>query len=341
MLDIAVVIPTIREECAARWVQEWAADLADVRVILVEDNPEPSFRLPGDIEHYAWKHIDTELGRDAWIIPRRTSACRSFGFLKALESRPDLIWTTDDDCYPEDARKGSFLEELTSVFEVPVTSSDVMNGWWNTITSSGLYPRGYPYGIRGRERPVMIHHGLWSNIPDLDGVTQLASPGFRLPPAELVDVVPEGAFFPFCIMNAAFRPEAAPLLYMLLQGQDVDGEPWGFDRFDDMWAGLFLKRVADHLGWAVMSGAPSVHHSRASDPHRNAQLEAEGIKAHEEFWPYIRDVYLTGTTASACYQELAVAVARYWGGSPRRGYWAKLGEAMQMWAAHCETAAGR
>ena len=164
------------------------------------------------VEHYSWQDIDSDLGDDAWIIPRRTSACRSYGFLKALEGGADIIWTTDDDCYPEETRKGSFLGELESAFTTPVTSSDVMDGWWEHDPSAGIYPRGYPYGIR---RQGMAHHGgCGSNVPDRDGITQLANPGLRLGPAEHVDVVPQGAFFPFCIMNVAFRREAAPLAGM-------------------------------------------------------------------------------------------------------------------------------
>ena len=332
-MSVTVVVPTIREECALRWLDEWKDDLRDARVILVEDNPEPTFAISG-AEHYSWRDF-TELGEDEWIIPRRTSACRSFGFLKALQGDADIIWTTDDDCYPEEGRKGSFLRELESAFTAPATSGDVMDGWWNTISSAGIYPRGYPYGIR---REVMAHHGLWSNVPDLDGITQLANPGLRLGPAEYVDVVPAGAFFPFCIMNVAFRREAAPLLYMLLMGQDSGGERWGFDRFDDIWAGLFLKKTADHLGWAVTSGAPSVHHSRASDPRRNAELEAPGMAAHEDFWQHIRDVKLTGTTPAECYAELAGATGSFGGGAAREGYWATLADAMRLWAGHAEKA---
>jgi reversibly glycosylated polypeptide / UDP-arabinopyranose mutase len=332
-VSVAVVVPTIREECALRWIDEWKDDLRDARVIFVEDNPEPTFAISG-AEHYSWRDF-AELGGDEWIIPRRTSACRSYGFLKALQGDADIIWTTDDDCYPEEARKGSFLRELESVFTTPPASGDVMDGWWNTISSAGIYPRGYPYGIR---RQVMVHHGLWSNVPDLDGITQLANPGLRLGPAQRVDVVPDGAFFPFCIMNVAFRREATPLLYMLLMGQDQQGERWGFDRFDDIWAGLFLKKTADHLGWAITSGAPSVHHSRASDPHRNAELEAPGIRAHEDFWQHIRDVKLTGATPSECYAELAGAAGSFRGGSPREGYWMTLAAAMRLWAEHAEKA---
>lgn len=332
-MDVAVVVPTIREDCAGRWLREWADDLAGAHIVMVEDNPEPTFRLGGDVAHYSWRDF-RELGADEWIIPRRTSACRSFGFLKALQAGADAIWTTDDDCYPEKDRKGEYLGLIGDLFAAPV--ADPASGWWNTITGGQAYPRGFPYGIR---KPVMIHHGLWSNVPDLDGITQLASPDLRLPPHEQVDVVPEGAFLPFCIMNAAFRAEGAPLLYMLLMGQDRDGQRWGFDRFDDIWAGLFAKRAADHLGWAVTSGAPSVRHSRASDPHRNAELEAPGMAAHEGFWQHIRDVKLTGTTAADCYLELADAAGSFGGDSPREGYWETLAAAMRLWAEHAGKAA--
>lgn len=331
-MTFTVVVPTIREECAVKWVQEWREDLQDARVIIVEDNPEPTFNLPG-VEHYAWRDIDQELKQDSWIIPRRTSACRSYGFLKALQGDADIIWTTDDDCYPEEERKGQYISQFRENFTTEVTADDIMDGgWWNTISGSGLYPRGYPYDIRGRSRQVMVHHGLWSNIPDLDGITQLANPDFRLDPCNAVDVVPEKAFLPFCIMNVAFRREAAPLLYMLLMGKDGKGAPWGFDRFDDIWGGVMMKKVADHLGWAVTSGSPSVHHSRASDPRRNAQLEAEGIKAHETLWTRIEAVRLSGDNAADCYRELATAVAGFGYPPPRKYYWLSLSDAMKTWA---------
>jgi reversibly glycosylated polypeptide/UDP-arabinopyranose mutase len=323
--DITVVIPTIREECAVKWVEQWKDDLKDARIIIVEDNPERSFRLSG-VEHYAWRDIDQDLGRDKWIIPRRTSACRSYGFLKALEGPSDIIWTTDDDCYPEDDRRGSYTTLLTGVL------SDVYpdESWWNTIRDTGLYPRGYPYEMRDSLHPVMVHHGLWSNIPDLDGVTQLANPDYRTSPVQRVERIPQGKLFPMCIMNVAFRREMTPAMYMLLMGQDHHGKKWGFDRFDDIWAGLFVKRIADHLGYAVTSGGPSVHHSRASDPHRNVELEAAGMAAHEDFWKFVDCIPLTKSTVAECYIELADAIADYDGAG--RLYWLNLSEAMEIFA---------
>ena len=327
-MSVAVVVPTIREECLKRWLDEWRDDLRDgARVIVVEDNPERSFAVPEGVEHYAWCDIDADLGGKAWIIPRRTSAVRSWGLLKAYRGGADVIWTLDDDCYPEDWRRGTYLDLVTRALAAEAEG----DSWFNTIdalSGNGLYPRGYPCGIRGAIRPVMVHHGLWSNVPDLDGITQLANPDFRLEPCYGYEDVPRGRFFPMCVMNLAWRREMTPAMYLLLMGQDQHGKPWGFNRFDDIWAGLFTKRITDHLGYAVRSGPPSIHHSRASDPVRNAELEAPGIAAHEDFWPYVSGIRLTGSTVGECYRELARAVAAYPGGE----YWPRLGEAMTVWA---------
>jgi reversibly glycosylated polypeptide / UDP-arabinopyranose mutase len=325
---ITVVVPTIREDCIRRWLTEWEEDLHDVRVIVVEDNPTRTFRVSG-VEHYAWEDIDRDLGGDSWVIPRRSSACRSYGFLKALEGPCEIIWTLDDDCYPESGNRGQYVD----VYADQLSRGVPDDRWFNTIHGSLLYPRGYPYGIRVAAKPVVVHHGLWSNVPDLDGVTQLANPDFRLAPTSTVGVVPYGRFFPFCIMNVGFRREFTPALYMLLMGKDNNLESWGFDRFDDIWAGLFVKKIADHLGLAVTSGFPGIHHSKASDPHRNVELEAAGVMAHERFWEYISGVRLSGGSVGECYAELAWAV---WS-SPvpppagRGDYWFKLSGAMRIW----------
>lgn len=333
MTALTVVIPTIRESCAQDWLQQWQRELSDVNVVIVEDNPERTFGLPHaeNVDHYSWQDIDAELGKESWIIPRRTSACRSFGFLKALQGGADIIWTLDDDCYPEDAWRGSYVDTLKQL----LTSDVPVDDWWNTIGWTGLHPRGFPYDIREKRRPVMVHHGLWSNVPDLDGMTQLANPDFRLDPVNALSVVPRGSLMPFCIMNVAFRKEMAPALYMLLMGNDTKGNHWGYDRFDDIWAGVMLKLIADHLNFAVTCGAPGIRHSRASDPHKNKALEAAGVEAHEKLWPFLKDVELTETTVAGCYSQLAAALGASYHNPvkpPRRGYWKKLSSAMDIWA---------
>lgn len=324
MTNVAVIVPTIREDCITRFLSEWFYDLRNAQVIIVEDNPTKTFDIKG-YEHYAWDSIEQDLESCSWIVPRRTSAVRSYGIWQAWRGGADIIWTLDDDCYPEVAQRGCYLTKILKI----LSTLAPQDSWWNTLPEKlSMYPRGYPYEIRDRDRPVMVHHGLWSNVPDLDGVTQKAYPDFRLAPAEGTSIVPAGVFFPMCIMNLAFKAEMAPAMYMLLMGKHRSGESWGFDRFDDMWAGLFVKKISDHLGYAISSGGPSIHHSRASNVENNIRLEASGIKAHEKFWPFIRDLHLTGKTVTDCYLEIADEVAHF----NNESYWVHLSMAMRHWA---------
>jgi reversibly glycosylated polypeptide/UDP-arabinopyranose mutase len=102
----------------------------------------------------------------------------------------------------------------------------------------------------------VLSHGLWYGIPDLDAPTQLVSPSLKLTSVE-TRVMPRGTYFPMCGMNLAFTPALAPAMYFLLMG-----EGWPYDRFDDIWAGVLVKKVCDHLGLAVASGEPVVEHRR-------------------------------------------------------------------------------
>jgi hypothetical protein len=341
---LAVVIATIRPESFRRWADAWAPLLGDTAVYVIEDQPEKT-DLGGLLphwHHYSWQEIDAELGRNNWVIPRRSSAIKSFGFLEAYAAGADYIWTLDDDCLPEPdsplGRPYPYLAALRHhlLDEYPADS------WWNTLSPLELYPRGYPYGIRQETQPVMIHHGLWSGVPDLDGVTALEHHKLRLDPCTSVERVPTGQMFPMCGMNLAFRAEMAPAMYFGLQGRQrntvhnsvLEGtRPLPFDRFDDIWAGLLAKKICDHLGYAVTSGAPSVLHTKESDPAQRVIKEGPGIAAHELLWPEIAGTHVLHgvTTVKECYSELSYVVAAAAPRLPYPDYWRKLADAMHLW----------
>ena len=335
-MNIAVVIASIRENSMKRWLDEWADDLGPARIFLVEDNPDATFDLDTtaypNLSHYDWRDIEQDLGSKAWIIPRRTSAIKSYGFLKAYREGADIIWTLDDDCYPEEDWRGKYLAEIADLLSWQVRQ----DSWWNTLgNTERMYPRGFPYEIRDQDRPVMIHHGLWSGIPDLDGITALEHPQYRVPLSVSRDTreVPRG-FFPMCGMNLAFRREMTPAMYFMLMGSDVNEQRYPFDRFDDIWAGLFAKRICDHLGYAVTSGAPSIVHTKKSDPQERVIREAPGIKAHEKLWQFVEYPDLNGClTVQECYRELAEVIYDADQVLPEwEGYWDQLASAMTTWA---------
>jgi len=342
--SLAVVIATCRPDSFKRWVEAWKQELHGAYLYVVEDQPYKTddvkfaCRILGSC-HSSWHEIDTDLGDKSWIIPRRTSAIKSYGFLQAYNDGHDYIWTLDDDCFPE---VKNYIPTLKHLLEI----DQIDDSWWNTITDTGLYPRGYPYGIRQAKQPVMVHHGLWSGVPDLDGITALEHHSLRLGGASGHERVPTGTFFPMCGMNLAFRREIAPAMYFMLQGRVRDtgydqysfnGEPGTnplpFDRFDDIWAGLFAKKICDNFGYAVTSGAPSILHTKESDPTQRVIKEGPGIAAHELLWRIIADARIPSSIRSAggAYAYLANVVDSASTDLPYPEYWTKLAEAMHIW----------
>lgn len=78
-MKAAIVVPTIRPSLALNFLEAWRSEFESHDVILVEDNPERTLNLPdARILHFSWKEIDEDLGKDSWIIPRRTD-CIPYG----------------------------------------------------------------------------------------------------------------------------------------------------------------------------------------------------------------------------------------------------------------------
>ncbi|MCR9243869.1 MAG: hypothetical protein NXI31_02475 [bacterium] len=322
---IVIVVPTVRQDCMQRFLDAWEPEFARsdrIELVVVEDNPEPSFELSTEarLSHYSWRDIDERFGDDSWIVPRRTDCVRSFGYHDAWTRKPDMIVTLDDDCLPNSASPIGFLDDHWQRLE----SGGNHDAW--VSTTSGTIPRGVPYEARERQQRCVINHGLWEHVIDYDAVTQLQQ--LRNPTAvEPVDqTIPRGHYYPMCGMNLAWRPEITPALYFLLMGRDH-----GVDRFGDIWAGLLSKRICDHLGYAINSGSPTVHHARASNVWSNLRKEAPGMERNETMWRLVDETLLTGTTVVDCYRQLAAAIERE-GRTKDDGYLVKLADAMQRWA---------
>jgi hypothetical protein len=309
----AIVVPTIREPNIVRFLEEWQDEFAGHSVIVVEDNPERTFQISGkNVTHYSWAEIEDSLKDKAWIIPRRTDCVRSFGYYVASKGNFDMLVTLDDDCYPAHP---DFLKEHWERLQGHAQS----NAW--VPTGRGWVPRGVPYSTTSRYDETVLNHGMWTNVPDLDAVTQLMSMRETRTFETIDQAIPRGAYFPMCGMNVAVKPQVIPAFYFLLMGRN-----WPFDRFGDIWCGVILKRICDHLRLGVQSGRPLVEHQRASNVWANLAKESSGYEVNEDFWRAVDRVELTGRTIRDCYAEMAKEL-------PMEGeYWAKLKEAMGIWA---------
>lgn len=293
MSNIVVVIPNHLP--TLDFLKEWQ-ELRNIPIIVVQDvGDKPKVPKGFDVTIYDHKDIEKDLGDNAWIISTRSSACRSYGYYKAWQLNPLYIVTLDNDTFPEGGPH-PVIEAHRLMLETPATLD-----WVNTAEeyeSKHLPMRGFPYLIRGKSQ-TWLNHGLWSNVPDLDGPTWLHNLDLRFQPTYESKVIPRYNFFPMCGMNLAWRRDLTPALYFGLFGPD-----YGFDQFDDIWAGVLVKKVLDHLGLAVRSGYPSVEHRKQSNVFTNLKKQAPGMAMNENFWREVQKVELTQTDIIGCYTEL-------------------------------------
>jgi len=344
---IVCVVPSIRPEQMAEFRKAWAHlfERHNVTLITVWDGDKPkgefTYRFPGtNVDIY--QRVNLNGYED--LICRYTDARRNVGFIAASNPIPDpadgtligpadYILTLDDDVHP--SAGSDPIQEHLDVLQrrVPISWMNtslpgVLNrdaGYRFDDLNTPLYLRGFPYGIRD-EAPVKVSHGVWVNVPDFDGKTQLelgkcqcvnrewSGPhqptcskcngtgydGSRLPYSlpYFRGPVPKGTYFPFCGMNVMVHRDALPYLYFAPMGPDSGIE--GLNRFADIWCGILLKRATDSLGWAIYTGASTVIHTRASDPHKNVEQERLGVEWNEKVWKQ-HDLYQTAKHHSGSY----------------------------------------
>ena len=332
-LTIGVCIPTVRVEAIVRFMEQWAESFQhsldsgfQIFVFVHEDAPTAQAYIAdissATVRHTCHTDLESELLEKQWIIPRGSGACRSFPMYLAWKAGCEFIITLDDDCFPLKEDSTIFFEEHLNSFQ--------LDQWFRTI--DGLNPRGIPYGDRGI-LPVLLNHGVWCGVPDLDGPTSLF---YKNRSDQVIlrsgkEVIPPGMFFPLCAMNVCYHRLAIPAAYNLLMGFN----DYGFDRFDDIWSGLLLKKIADHLGYYITNGRPFVVHSKASNPFENNRKESLGIHVHEFFWKHIAVAPLNGKNIIECYGQMAEWVKQfpvYFPEAPDQGdYFERLGKAMNEW----------
>lgn len=315
---IAIVVPTVRPESMAEWLCRWPGVQDVARLYVVEDGPTRTIDLPAGVNHYSWAEIDDDLCGDSWIIPRQTDCVRSYGYLAAHRDGADITITLDDDCYPLD---GMSAEAFIAAHVARLTDAGRSDAWTSTMRTTK--PRGVPYLETHRKPRCVLNHGMWNSVPDFDAVTQLASTRLAVGRKHNSFTLSRGQYFPMCGMNLAWSRDMTPAMWFLLMGRNYE-----YDRFGDIWCGVFAKRIIDHLGLAVKTGEPAIHHDRASNVWANLRKEAPGMEVNETLWRAVDSVVLTGTTVAACYLELMAAL-------PVSGeYWDRLRDGAAVWVRH-------
>ncbi len=296
---IAVIVPTIRSKHFEHFVEAWFEQFCehDVWLVKVQDGDDPTATVANVAGHASYLGVLGTLSASGAPLRRsdlslseqelfsdHNPACRNLGFLHALRRvQPDVFISLDDDCLP--------LPRKHEHDAILAHREALERKWplsWFSLTDNFNYMRGFPYGIRA-EASAIVSHGLWSKNPDYDAPTDLlrsaraaVDPRFGVhpDPSWYAGPIPRGVFAPICGMHLAFTREALPYVYHC----PVDSFP-GCERFDDIWMGIELKKAVDKMqNKCIVSGYAYVEHTRASDPFKNLEKEALGIRINETLW---------------------------------------------------------
>jgi hypothetical protein len=271
----AVVVPTNRPEQFLQFLQAWQNlfQRHNVYLIVVQDNMGhfddllteiADYGIEGEVHH--WGTIKAK------YVPRRTDMVRSWGIYRAWRFGATYTLTLDDDVRPG----GDLFQAYERVFDRGAPCSPYLNV--GALTSYGKPLRGFPFKDR-EPATVAVQYGGWHGVLDYDAPTQLAGVSENETFDWTVLPVPRGVPVTGCIMNAAWRTEYAKIMWQLPL---YDGK---YNRFGDIWAGLFAKKTLDAEGRVmVINGEASVRHERASNPLTNLERETPGIPVNEDLW---------------------------------------------------------
>jgi reversibly glycosylated polypeptide/UDP-arabinopyranose mutase len=311
-MKVGIVVPTIRENSINEFLEKWNFP-SYCKLFIIEDNPQRKFELSKNVFfHGSWQNFENI--KNNWIFSKKCGGgIRSFGFYAAWQEGCDYILSLDDDCLPTKDCNG------TRLIEEHIKQVETDNGRW-LWTTKEIRPRGVPYINKGHENETLINMGFWKKNADFDAPTQLAHGSIEVP-LKAWDPLPKGYYAPICGMNLFFKIEAVEMMF-----QPLMGKTYGVWRFDDIWCGVIIKKICDHLNFLIRTGEPSVSHSRASDVWSNLKKEVDGLKANEEFWEIIDNVQLKGETISDCYLEIADVLKKR-----EEEYCKLLGVAMEKW----------
>jgi hypothetical protein len=320
-MKIALVIPSIQKlDNLVTFKPE--LQKYKTRVIVVDEGDERlreynSKILDGlDYDFFGQSERDELLGPDVDVIPNRCHAETSFGFLVAYREEAEVVIELDDDCWGKDlVTKHIWNLERSQGLHIESSRTGWYNSLWAMNHKASLFPRGYPYEARVEDCAVgvetfedsVLNMGLWSGQPDLDAATILSLGGLKGRAGEdkeekLLEnkkIIGKNIFFPICSMNTSFRAEIIPAFYQMYMNYE------GLDRYCDIWSGLFIKKICDHLGKNISLGQPVVEHRKTErSTFKDLRAEHEGMAINETLWKVVRDMQLEGKTYKDTYDWL-------------------------------------
>lgn len=328
--EVDIVIGAVHSDLTS-FLNEWRSIFSRFHLIIVKDpDLKEELKLPGgfNLDVYTKYDIDRVVGSSTSIVFSGYS-CRYFGF---LVSRKKYIVSIDDDCLPAKDDKGCVIDAVAQHIVNLTTPATpfFFNTLYDPFRKGADFVRGYPFSLRSGVN-CALSCGLWLNLADLDAPTQALKPGLRNSRyVDAVITIPCRAMMPISGINMAFDRELiGPSLLPALRLGGEGKVRW--ETMEDVWSGMCVKVVADHLGLGVKSGLPYVWRRDRGNPVESLKKEWEGVRLMEEVVPFFQSMKLTQAAAQAedCVVEISTKVKEGLGAS--NPIYGRAAEAMQEW----------
>lgn len=328
--EVDIVIGALHSDLTL-FMNEWRPIFSRFHLIIVKDpDLKEELKIPEgfNLDVYTKSHIERLVGSSTSVVFSGYS-CRYFGF---LVSRKKYIVSIDDDCSPAKDGKGFRVDAVAQ--HIANLTSPATPFFFNTLydpyREGADFVRGYPFSLRSGVT-CALSCGLWLNLADFDAPTQALKPGQRNSRyVDAVMTVPARAMMPISGINIAFNREVVgPALLPALRLAAEGNLRW--ETMEDVWSGMCVKVVCDHLGLGVKTGLPYVWRKDRGNAIESLKKEWEGVKLMEQVVPFFQSVRLprTAATAEDCVIEMANLVKEKLG--PSDTVFTRAAEAMMEW----------
>jgi hypothetical protein len=234
----------------------------------------------------------TEKAIFEFIPPNHTSR-RNFALLQALENRPDVLVTIDDDNYPY---KADWLRGVKTLLDLDQRNHRTVigseTGWWNVgrLCTPRVIHRGYPmtrwtepdtgHIVDTDATPIGVVASLWLDDPDINAVERMLTNPQVLHVSGSATLA-KGTWCPFDSQSTSVHGMLADMMFM-----------WpDLGRYDDIWSSYLMRAVMDVTDWYVTYGTPAVTQDRnAHNLVRDLRDELFGYEHTEEFTDFLREL---------------------------------------------------
>jgi len=328
--EVDIVIGALHSDLTT-FMNEWRPVFSRFHLIIVKD-PDLSgeIQIPEgfNVDVYTRSDIDRVVGSSTSVLFSGYS-CRYFGYLM---SQKKYVISIDDDCIPAKDNEGSLVDIVAQHITNLTTPATpfFFNTLYDPYRKGADFVRGYPFSLR-EGVTCALSCGLWLNLADYDAPTQALKPELRNSRyVDAVLTVPVRAMLPLSGINIAFDRElVGPALIPALK---LAGEgKFRWETMEDIWSGMCVKVISDHMGLGVKSGLPYVWRNERGNAIESLKKEWEGVKLMEEVVPFFQAVRLpqSAVTAEDCVVELAKTVKEQLGQS--YPMFVRAAEAMVEW----------